>query len=37
MVGAPYDALKQACFGAQRDRRLLVQYEMLTSDPAKAM
>ena len=27
MVGAPYDALKQACFGAQRDNLLLVQYE----------
>ena len=37
MVGAPYDALKQACYGAQRDRLLLVQYETLTSDPAKAM
>lgn len=37
MVGAPYDALKQACFGAQRDRLLLVQYETLTSDPAKTM
>ena len=37
MVGAPYDALKQACYGAQRDRLLLVQYETLTSDPAKTM
>ncbi|QZA08998.1 sulfotransferase [Mycolicibacter heraklionensis] len=37
MVGAPYDALKQASFGAQRDRLLLVQYETLTADPAKAM
>ncbi len=37
MVGAPYDALKQACYGAQRDRLLLVQYETLTGDPAKAM
>jgi sulfotransferase len=37
MVGAPYDALKQACYGAQRDRLLLVQYETLASDPAKAM
>jgi hypothetical protein len=34
MVGAPYDALKQACFGAQRDR-LLVQFETLTTDPAR--
>jgi sulfotransferase len=37
MVGAPYDALKQACYGAQRDRLLLVQYETLTTDPAKVM
>jgi sulfotransferase len=37
MVGAPYDALKQACYGAQRDRLMLVQYETLTTDPAKAM
>ncbi|OBK39901.1 sulfotransferase [Mycobacterium sp. 1245111.1] len=37
MVGAPYDALKQACYGAQKDRLLLVQYETLTSDPAKTM
>ena len=37
MVGAPYDALKQACYGAQKDRLLLVQYETLTTDPAKTM
>ncbi len=37
MVGGPYDALKQACYGAQRDRLLVVQYETLTSDPAKVM
>lgn len=37
MVGAPYDALKQACYGAQRDRLLLVQYETMTTDPAKVM
>lgn len=37
MVGAPYDALKQACYGAQTDRLLLVQYETLTTDPAKTM
>jgi sulfotransferase len=37
MVGAPYDALKQASFGAQKDRLMLVQYETLTSDPAKTM
>jgi sulfotransferase len=37
MVGAPYDALKQACYGAQTDSLLLVQYETLTTDPAKTM
>lgn len=37
MVGAPYDALKQACYGEQRDRLLLVQYETLTTDPAATM
>jgi sulfotransferase len=37
MVGAAYDALKQACSGAQRDRLLLLQYETLTTDPAKAI
>ena len=37
MVGGPYDALKQACYGAQRDRLLLVQYETLTADPATVM
>jgi sulfotransferase len=37
MVGAPYDALKQACYGAQKDRLLLLQYETLTTDPVKTM
>ncbi|BBX62865.1 hypothetical protein MSAS_20390 [Mycobacterium saskatchewanense] len=37
MVGGPYDALKQACYGAQRDRLLVLQYETLTTDPAKSM
>jgi sulfotransferase len=37
MVGAPYDALKRACYGAQPNRLLLMQYEALTTDPAKAM
>lgn len=37
MVGAPYDALKQACYGTQKERLLLVQYETLTTDPAKTM
>lgn len=37
MVGGPYDSLKQACYGAQHDRLLLVQYDTLTTDPAKTM
>jgi sulfotransferase len=37
IVGGPYDLLKQACYGAQRDRLMLVQYETLTADPAKTM
>ncbi len=37
MVGGPYDALRQACYGAQRDRLLLLQHETLTTEPAKAM
>lgn len=37
LVGAPYDMLKQACYGAQRDRLLLVQYETLTTDPQRTM
>ncbi|MGI9176436.1 MAG: sulfotransferase family protein [Pirellulales bacterium] len=37
MVGGPYDALKQACYGEQRDRLLLVQYETLSTDPAQVM
>jgi sulfotransferase len=37
MVGSPYDALKQAFYGAQRERLLLVQYDTLTTDPARTM
>lgn len=37
LIGAAYDMLKQACFGAQRDRLLVVQYESLTSDPERTM
>jgi sulfotransferase len=37
LVGAPFDALKQACYGAQRDQLLLVQYETLTADPAATL
>lgn len=37
MLGYAYDALKEAYFGEHADRLLLVQYETLTSDPAKAL
>ena len=37
MVGFAYDALKQAFYGEQADRLLLVQYETLAADPARAM
>jgi sulfotransferase len=37
LVGSAYNGLKQACYGAQRERLLLVQYETLTIDPAKTM
>lgn len=37
MLGYAYDALKQACYGREADRLLLVQYESLTTDPAKTM
>ena len=37
MVGFAYDALKEAFYGEQADRLLLVQYETLTTDPKKAL
>lgn len=37
MVGGPYDLLKQACYGAQIDRLLLVQYESMTTDPERTL
>lgn len=37
MLGYAYDALKEACYGAHAQRLLLVQYETLVSEPAKAM
>jgi len=37
MVGGPFDSLKQACFGPDAGRLLVVQYETLTADPAKTM
>ena len=37
MVGGPFDALKQAAYGSQKERLLLVQYETLTAEPAKTM
>lgn len=37
LLGYAYDALKEACYGEHADRLLLVQYETLSSDPAKAL
>lgn len=37
MVGFPYDALKQAVYGHEADRLLLVQYESLTDNPARTL
>ena len=37
LIGGPFDLLKQACYGAQTDRLLLVQYETMTTNPAKTM
>lgn len=37
MVGYAYDALKEAFFGADADRLMLVQYDSLTRDPARAL
>lgn len=37
MLGYAYDALKEACYGAHAGRLLLVQYETLTTEPAKAL
>ncbi|MEO7067575.1 MAG: sulfotransferase [Rhodanobacter sp.] len=37
IVGFAFDALEQACYGAQASRLLLVQYETLATDPAKAL
>lgn len=37
LVGFAYDALKQAFYGAHAGNMMLVQYETLTTDPAKVM
>lgn len=37
LLGYAYDALKEACYGAHAERLLLVQYETLTTEPAKAL
>jgi sulfotransferase len=37
MLGYAYDALKEACYGEHADRLLLVQYETLVAEPAKAL
>jgi sulfotransferase len=37
MVGFAWNALREACFGDDADRLLLLTYETLTSDPARAL
>jgi sulfotransferase len=37
MVGYAYDALKEAFYGEDTDRLMLVQYETLVREPAKAL
>jgi len=37
MVGYAYDALKEAFYGEDTDRLMLVQYESLVKDPAKVL
>jgi sulfotransferase len=37
MVGATYDLIKEAFYGEDADRLLLVQYETLVSEPASAL
>ena len=37
MLGYAYDALKEAFYGEHADRLMLVQYETLTREPAKAL
>jgi sulfotransferase len=37
LLGYAYDALKEACYGEHAKRLLLVQYETLTTQPAKAL
>lgn len=37
MLGYAYDALKEACYGEHADHLLLVQYETLADDPARAL
>lgn len=37
MIGYAVNALRQAVFGAERDRLLLIRFETLTVDPARVM
>lgn len=37
LVGYAYDALKEAFYGEDADRMMLVQYETLVTDPARVM
>ena len=37
LVGFAWNAVREACFGDQSSRVMLLTYETLTSDPARAM
>ena len=37
LVGFAWNALREACFGEQADRLLLLTYETLTAEPARAL
>jgi sulfotransferase len=37
MVGFAWNALREACFGEHADRLILLTYETLTADPARAL
>ncbi len=37
LVGFAWNALREACYGEQADRLLLLTYETLTSEPARAL
>lgn len=37
LVGFPYSALKEACYGEQADRLLIIEYELLAHAPSKVV